>query len=72
MAAGIPLLFALDRELGIADGYAHDGESVEALRRHAQHLAATSGGEVSYTFDGSGDGGGGGGDGGGCGGGCGD
>lgn len=44
MAGTIPLLFAIDRQLGIADGFHHDPESLDALdtRRVALQAQANS------------------------------
>jgi hypothetical protein len=82
MAGTVPLLFALDRELGIAGGYHHDEASLAQLDEQRwllarQHHAAMAGsdsgdsGSWSPTWSGSPDGGGGSSDGGGgsCGGG---
>jgi hypothetical protein len=84
MAGTVPLLFALDRELGIAGGYHHDEASLAQLDEQRwllarQHQAAGSGAgsdggdssSWSPTWSGSSDSGGGGSDGGGgsCGGG---
>jgi len=49
MAGTVPLLFALDRELGITDGYLHDESSLAELDRQRwmlaqQHQAAGGGG----------------------------
>jgi len=79
MLGAVPLLFALDRELGITDGYSHDAASLANLEQHRQMLAMRSqvsgadagGGSSGYGSDSGGgcDGGGGGGcGGGGCGG----
>jgi hypothetical protein len=69
--AGVPLLFAIDGELGIEDGYAWDAPAIERLRAvqpDPSHLAwYHAGGHGAGCA--SGDGGGGGCGGGGCGGG---
>jgi hypothetical protein len=69
MAAGVPLLFAIDDELGIEDGYAWDERDIQQLRTvtPSHHVADYGGSGVHVPGCGSGDGGGGGG--GGCGGG---
>lgn len=83
--SGIPLLFAADRALGVADGYYYDAEAMSRLE-HKRQLrdkrardsgcgTDASGIDTWFSFDlggcGSGDGGGSCGGGGGCGGGCG-
>lgn len=80
-ATAVPLVFALDRELGLTSGFVHDESSIEALEERRRHLVAQAGGGGDAAGDGSpaacgsgdagscGDGGGGGGcGGGGCGG----
>jgi len=82
MVGSVPLLFALDRELGFKEGYLYDDHAIHELEglRQVQLAAASSGsssgdsGSSSWTWSGGSDtsgdsGGGGGGDGGG--GGCG-
>ena len=80
MVGAVPLLFAIDRELHVRDGYFHDAASLEQVEQRrrmleSQHASpgAYGGGESSSTCspgDGCGDGGGScGGGGGGCGGG---
>ena|SRR5688572_17810039 len=78
MVGTVPLLFALDRELGFKDGYVYDEPAIQDLEVHRQaQLAAVSGsdgGSGSWSSGGGGDspgdsGGGGDGGGGGCGGG---
>jgi hypothetical protein len=53
MAGAVPLLFALDRELGISGGYHHDESSLAELDRHRGTLAQ------QHQAGGGGDGGGG-------------
>jgi hypothetical protein len=75
--AGVPLLFALDRELGLAGGHHYQPADLEALERKRQSMVASHGGADGGSADGGGshcdsaDGGGGGCGGGGGGGGCG-
>lgn len=76
MVGTVPLLFAIDRELGFKDGHVYDESAIHTLESQRQSMIATagsSGGDSGYTgsWGGGGDTGGGGGDGGGgsCGGG---
>jgi uncharacterized membrane protein YgcG len=75
MAAGVPLLFAIDGELGLADGQPWAEDDIASLRQHARYVDHGGGGGAVHGGSGagcaSGDGGGGGGGcgGGGCGGG---
>lgn len=77
MVGTVPLLFAIDRELGFKDGHVYDESAIHTLESQRQSMIASSGssggGEASYTgsWGGGGDSGGGGscgGGGGGCGG----
>jgi hypothetical protein len=77
MVAGVPLLFALDTKLALADGYLHGAGQLADYESRRQALAGSSG-DGSSSGSGGGDGcadsscdSGGGGDGGGGGGGCG-
>ena len=71
--AGIPMLFAIDSELDLADGQQWAVQDIEALREHQRYVDYGSGGHgwsgASFAGCSSGDGGGGGCGGGGCGGG---
>ena len=71
--AGIPMLFAIDSELDLADGHQWATEDIDALREHQRYVDHGSGGHGwsggSFAGCSSGDGGGGGCGGGGCGGG---
>jgi hypothetical protein len=67
--AGVPLLFAIDGELGIEDGYVWDSEEIERLRTYEPHRLAHYGGGCAAVAGCSG--GGCASAGGGCGGGCG-
>lgn len=71
--AGIPMLFAIDSELDLADGHQWATEDIDALREHQRYVDYGSGGHGwsggSFAGCSSGDGGGGGCGGGGCGGG---
>jgi hypothetical protein len=80
MVGSVPLIFAIDRELGFKDGHVYDESAMHTLESQRQSMiasaAASGGGDASYTGSwgggsDSGDGGGGGscGGGGGCGGG---
>ena len=48
MVAGVPLLFALDRQLALADGHIHDEASLGELEARRQAMVA-SGGESSFS-----------------------
>lgn len=43
MAGSVPLLFALDRQLGLAEGHIHDDASLQALERTRLAMQAQSG-----------------------------
>ena len=69
--AGVPLLFAIDGQLGVEDGYSWDEQDIQHLRSVApyHHYADAGGAGFHWPGHGGGDGGGGGCGGGGCGGG---
>lgn len=43
-ATAMPLVFALDRELGLPSGYIHDDDSMRALEERRRHLFTQAGG----------------------------
>jgi hypothetical protein len=71
MVGTVPLLFAIDRELGFKDGHVYDDSAFHALESQRQSMiasaASSGGGDASYTgsWGGGSDSGGGGSDGGG-------
>jgi len=65
-AGTVPLLFAMDRELGVPDGFQHDAESLVTLEWARQQLARERGTRTKAAFTLGAYGGGGGSCGGGC------
>lgn len=49
MLGAMPLLFALDRELGLDDGHRYDAAALQDLEVKRRLLAASSGGETAST-----------------------